>query len=260
MRHRHFDADGNLVSTIIPEHLHGRPTGYILYGCCCLICKGWKRSYKAELAERQAHNRRIIERIFCEQGLKVQQAEEPQLTVVEDAPQPQPDRVVVPIRREAPKITPFPLTPGVRGRITDVATVEAISRAYHRPEWVAVLEDDRERRVHGRMEIIVGTNANKPVLFFKEREEVGTGDAEILQETKKAVPRAKGGRGGSQGPSDYRGLIDRLKATGCTVEWTGGGHLKVAKNGRSVTLPATASDWRSLKNSIAQAKREGLLA
>lgn len=264
LRHRHVDADGHVVSTIIPSHLHGRPSGYILYGCLCPSCKGWARNYKAELAERRAFNQRIIDQIMCASGQEVQKTDHPQLSVVADTPvepAPEPERAVVPLPRQQPvKITPFPLTSGVRERISDVATVEAISRAYHRPEWVAVLEDDRERRVHGNMEIIVGTNANKPVLFFREREEVGTGDAELLKPAKKAVPKAKGGRGGSQGPSDYSGLIERLKAAGCTVERTGSGHIKVGRNGRSVTLPATASDWRALKNSIAQARREGLLA
>lgn len=57
---------------------------------------------------------------------------------------------------------------------------------------------------------------------------------------------------------DLKKLIQVLRAQGFDVAVTKRGHHTVSKDGRYVTtLPGTPSDWRSLKNAIAKAKRAG---
>lgn len=155
-----------------------------------------------------------------------------------------------------------PVITSVRERITSVAELEAISKAYFDPQWRAPATghdtgEARERRAHGTMEIIVGEN-DGPVLWFSERE-VGTGESEVLNPTIKGIKKAKGGRGGSTDPTTYKDLLDRLKAAGCTVSVTGSGHHKVEKDDRFVILPRSASDIRSIKNSVMEARNQGLL-
>lgn len=152
-----------------------------------------------------------------------------------------------------------PVTPGVRDHIKDFATLEAITKAYFEPQIVSpAVEPGRERRTYEDMEIIVAQNGTQPVIWFKARE-VATGPSELLAEKPKSTPKAKGGRGGSQAPTDIKALLKALEASGCKIEKTGSGHIKVTRDGKTITLPSTASDWRSLKNSVAQARKDGLL-
>lgn len=58
---------------------------------------------------------------------------------------------------------------------------------------------------------------------------------------------------------EIRPLIRRIVAAGAEVR-PGGKHPKVYKDGRFIcTLPATASDHRSLKNTEKQLERMGVL-
>lgn len=50
-------------------------------------------------------------------------------------------------------------------------------------------------------------------------------------------------------------LRDTLAEAGCAVENGGGGHIKVTRNGSTLTLPATPSDHRSVLNAYADARR-----
>lgn len=57
---------------------------------------------------------------------------------------------------------------------------------------------------------------------------------------------------------DLKKIAKPLEQQGFEVRITKRGHLVATKNGRIVaTFAGTASDWRSLKNSIADAKRAG---
>ncbi len=153
-----------------------------------------------------------------------------------------------------------PLTPGVAGHIKTFDIYEAITKAYYEPQIVSpAVEPGRERRTYEDMEIIVAQGGTYPVIWFKRREEVGTGPSQLLAEKPKATPKAKGGRGGSQGPADLKDLLKALETSGCKIEKTGSGHIRVTKDGKSIILPSTASDWRSLKNSLAQVRRDGML-
>jgi hypothetical protein len=289
MAQRVFDEDGFLVSRIAPEHTHGRAMGRIQFGCCCKPCREWSWHSQLRRRESKAHNLRIIEALrnkSCPQA--------PEL-----APEtPEPTKVVLPTEAQVdeekltralstirtpskktnghkvtkpttervltrPKVDPNrrpPVTPGVRDYIKDVATYEAIAKAYYEPQVVSpAVEPGRERRTYEDMEIIVAKGGTYPVIWFKRRAEVGAGPSQLLAEKPKATPKAKGGRGGSQGPTDLKALLKALEASGCKIERTGSGHIKVTRDGKTMTLPSTASDWRSLKNSLAQARKDGML-
>lgn len=57
---------------------------------------------------------------------------------------------------------------------------------------------------------------------------------------------------------DLRKIIGALKKQGFEVEVTSRQHVMVYMNGvLVVTFSGTASDWRSLKNGIAAARRHG---
>lgn len=59
---------------------------------------------------------------------------------------------------------------------------------------------------------------------------------------------------------DTRKILKALEAQGFTVRRTTQGHHQVSLDGRVVTVFAgTASDWRSTRNSLAQAKRAGFI-
>lgn len=57
---------------------------------------------------------------------------------------------------------------------------------------------------------------------------------------------------------DLKKIAKALEAQGFEVTLTRKQHLAVSKDGRIVAIFAgTASDWRSMRNSIADAKRAG---
>lgn len=151
-----------------------------------------------------------------------------------------------------------PVTATVRNEIRTVATLDLIGKAYFDPDWVAPLANGRERRAAGTMEVIVDPNGEKPVIAFHERE-VAEGKPELVVEKTGGIAKAKGGGGGSQGPKTWDQLKGALDAMGATFEKTGTGHIKVSKNGRTIILPSTSSDWRAIRNSLSDARKKGLL-
>jgi hypothetical protein len=54
-------------------------------------------------------------------------------------------------------------------------------------------------------------------------------------------------------------LIEQCVQKGCTYRVTGKGHIVVrCPNGKSVTVPGTPSDWRSLLNIKSHLKKAGV--
>lgn len=315
MLQREYNANGQLISKIIPSHLHGRPTGYILYGCHCDTCNDWARGYRKELFDSRVHNQMIINKIM--EATRSPQLPERKRRRLHSAPEPrigleslesleplepepvEPMSAVAYMQTAAPApvnfaervaeiqadldeklgeannalrdalkvapqreaLTPPPVIPAVRERITTVDALRSISNAYYSPEWTAPLEMGRERRVFGTMEVIVDPNGNSPVIAFRERE-VAEGRPELLVEkkpTKKVNNKTSKGEGNRVKITDAKSLLAALKAAGCTVKHTGSGHLKVGKDGRYVTIPATASDHRAIPNALSDARKQGLL-
>lgn len=292
--HRVEDEYGRVVNPAAPESVHGTSYGYVGWGCRCKPCADWSSRNGEAAAKRRIHNQLILMGLqsrfrlggTCNVG---ELAEKPDhISIIEYAPSPRQvvaveyddepqekvekafDRGVKRQTRKpvsevhlAPELPAAPpVITSVRERITSIAELEAISKAYFDPQWRAPATghdtgEARERRAHGSMEIIVGEN-DGPVLWFSERE-VGTGESEVLNPKIKGIKKAKGGRGGSTDPTTYKDLLDRLKAAGCTVSVTGSGHHKVEKDDRFVILPRSASDIRSIKNSVMEARNQGLL-
>lgn len=57
---------------------------------------------------------------------------------------------------------------------------------------------------------------------------------------------------------DLRKIAKALEAQGFDVEITKRGHMLVSKDGREVAVfSGSPSDWRSLKNSLSDARRAG---
>lgn len=57
---------------------------------------------------------------------------------------------------------------------------------------------------------------------------------------------------------DLRKIVKALEAQGFEVETTSKGHLVVTRDGVLIaTFSGTASDWRSIRNSLAPLKRAG---
>lgn len=58
---------------------------------------------------------------------------------------------------------------------------------------------------------------------------------------------------------DYRPLLKRAKALGCTIEPTRKHHLAITTpSGARVICPGTPSDHRCLKNTTAELRRAGV--
>lgn len=273
------DDQGRLVSLITPSH--GTSTGYVSYGCRCEPCSQWqRRRYEGDL-ERRTHNAEILRALQrCpaqrETPAPVAKPKPPPVEpepLVEPEPEPAPASVVVDEPAEPITFTVGekavdgrvpPVIGTIRERIKDQRTLTLITKAYFEPDWSAPADltrsngHSRERRTFQGMEIIVGEGEGHPVIWFRERE-VATGKPAIVEDSKLSLRKAKGGRGGSTAPTEQRDLLELLKASGCEVETTGSGHIRVSKNGKTVVLPSTASDWRSLRNTIAAARKQGLM-
>ncbi len=57
---------------------------------------------------------------------------------------------------------------------------------------------------------------------------------------------------------DLKKIAEALEEQGFETKITRRGHLAVYRDGRQVaTFSGTASDWRSMKNSVADARRAG---
>jgi len=57
---------------------------------------------------------------------------------------------------------------------------------------------------------------------------------------------------------DLRKIVKALQAQGFNVETTTKGHLAVYRDGALIaTFSGTASDWRSIRNTLAPLKRAG---
>lgn len=276
---RVYDAEGHLVHPTMPSRMHGTSTGYMSFGCKCPPCRSWWKAYRLESVERKRHNERILSLLQggnnggnIAEVAETKPVEKPKLKKLVQEPWPTisavetaekvRENLVLGSLTEHP---PPPLTPQIRARITSVALLEEIKMAYYEPEWCAPADRKisegkaRERRAHGNMEIIVGEDEHAPVIWFRRRE-VAEGKSEVLTAAPKALPKAHGGRGGNTTPNDTKAIVAALKAAGCEVTVAGSGHIKATRNGQTVTLPSTPSEWRSILNTWAQLKRSGIMA
>lgn len=73
------------------------------------------------------------------------------------------------------------------------------------------------------------------------------------------TPRFSGGSPVGSMPASITELLDRVRKAGCAVSITGSGHYKiwgsgVVGQGCSVTVPATGSDYRGLRNAVMQVR------
>lgn len=255
--------EGHLYSEIAPERTHGHSTGYMSYGCRCAVCREWNRNQRREYYLRFAYNAQIIKALCAARSAEpaTEQRRPPERRhprTPEPVPPPQRIDELLPAQVSPPP----PVTRAVREQITSIAMLELITKAYNEPDWVAPADrktsegKPRERRSYQGVEIIVGEHGD--VIAFHERD-VAEGPPEILQPVKRAMPKAKGTGGGSRGPSTQEALLAELRKAGCDVSQTGSGHIRVTKGEGSLVLPSSASDWRSLKNAVADARKLGLL-
>ena len=276
-RARVVGENGRWFSTLCPPEIHGRTSGYIYWLCRCDPCRKRNRQLREEGAERLVHNKAIIERLLkskpadpppaprvVTRGISLPRVEGAAPPVKEEKPRGERDSNVAPVEfteplAEGEKFGMPPVTDGVRSLITTVELAEKVKKAYYEPQWSVRQDDGRMRHTYEDVQIIIGDSPEAPVIYLNKRQEVGTGTPELLKPKKKAMPKAKGGGGGSSLPGSLKDLLKRLKDAGCEISRTGSGHIKVEKNGKHVVIPSTASDYRSLANSLADARKNGLL-
>lgn len=279
--------DGRLVSEIAPPHAHGRAVGYQTWSCRCEACSDWSTRRDRQHAEIWVFNQQIIDRLAAQRRAPSapcveKPTRQPQLEPAEvhrpvETPKPVVKPKIVPPKPVEPPRPPIavdeikigttewtfdptmvpPLIPAVRERVKTVGQIEAITRAYHQPDWSSPGgPEDREKRVYGNTQIVVATDGN--VIWWSERE-VAKGESELLTAAPKGLPKAKGGGVGTRVPTTAKELEKMLKQAGCEIEPTGSGHIRVSRDGKTIIMPSTASDWRSLANVIGQARRKGLM-
>lgn len=257
-------ANGAPFSSIAEEHTHST---YINYHCRCDDCRAANAAYqrkrvrakKEQEASRLEGPRASGERLLTQDGETGEQEQDQPSgeapVPVPAPPQTEPVTVVTttapPTRRQWP--VP-PITDAVADRITTKEFYDDVVKAYYEPEITMPQGDGRTRRVAGNAQVIVG--ADKTIIWVAETERTD-GPSELLQDRKRAMPKARGGRGGSRGPSDWSDLMRRLRRSGCSVERTSNHIRVVSQDGVTTFLPSTASDHRALANAVAQLRKDG---
>lgn len=266
------DVGGWLQHPDTPPHVHGRYVGYTWWGCRCPECRLFNSIRSRDTRLRMKWNRMVIHSLFqltpravplplpeMPEALKEELLFPPEPVLPEPVTDPIPVREPAPVREpekqpETLDGIPIPdIIPALHDQMT-IPLLRRISDAYFTPQWTTELASGVKKRVHGDIEVLVGTGPGMPVISFRERPQ-----KEPSEYKPQGIPKAKGGRGGRSAPTSIKDLLKALKARGCTVSTTGSGHYQVKKNGKTITIPSTVSDARSVKNAVAQLRRDGVM-
>lgn len=150
-----------------------------------------------------------------------------------------------------------PFTPGARAEITTVDQLRGVLEAYHRPQWSSPVQGDNTLERRAADGYLLKVNTETGVVVFVGSCDQSSAAPESLRQCARPKRRRKGGSGSGM-PTSYAEVVSRLKELGCEVDDTAR-HLKVTlPDGRRRTLPKTTSDWRAVRNTVAQFRADGL--
>lgn len=246
-------VNGRLVAPL-PEGYHGKRHTYNYYGCQCDLCaKANRDGQRQRSSPTPARHSTVATPAFVA-------PEVPEQARAETRQKRQPAKRAK-RKPEPPEVPDFgveipEVTREVRAEITTVDQLRDVLAAYHTPQWRVGLPNQpgwERRSAHGCSLIVNDAG----VVVFIGTADQSTAAPETLRE--QAAPKSsKRGGCGTTLPTSYAEVIERLKELGCTVD-ASARHLAVTlPDGQRRTLPKTASDWRSVKNTVAQFRADGL--
>ena len=221
---RTVGENGRPYADDCPADKHGAWGGFGYWCCECDTCLAARSAANREARRRRAHNLAVI--------ASLEQARE--TAPPEQSP-------------------PEPEGPGLDDEAQQ--RIAAITKAYHEPDIVWVGQDGNERRIGGGVRLVVKDGA---VIWVGDHESAD-GAPRILRD-RPPTRHPKRGRGpsGSRNPTSWRELRERLTELGCRIE-RGGAHDKVyLPNGKVSTLAISASDHRSLLNTVSELRSLGV--
>jgi len=135
-----------------------------------------------------------------------------------------------------------------------------------KPESVTPVwgHEDRQRVAGTRFQGYGYPSAEDPQTLImiavrpRERAECMAAERQVVgRDVRRSTRKSRGGSG-RRWPTTWDELADRVRATGCTVDY-GGKHMVVRRDREMVdSLPCTSSDWRALLNACQQLRRRGV--
>jgi hypothetical protein len=254
---------------------HGTWTGYNYWCCQCTVCRDLGRRAARLQRERRIHNQRVIERLS--QPMVSTPAVDPgpyvepgrplaSVTVLEPALPPERARKAVSAGRPQPlpdlefawpEDLPVPtVSPGARPFVRDPDHLVAIARAVVEPEVVTPHPLGGRRHSYGPVVVVVADDGT--VVRVSDREQAD-GPSQLLSSAPRALPKARGGRGGRRKIGSTGDLIEALRKLRVPIERTGSGHWKVhCPDGTFYVTGSTHSDWRGTLNAVAELRQRGV--
>lgn len=135
-------------------------------------------------------------------------------------------------------------------------TPEVIAEVYNDPSFTYTdpVHEHNERRVRGPWCLVIDPNGVILSVLPSAQAQVPYPEIDDIK-----VPVAKGGKGGSLYPTDFDEVRKLLVKRGYRVEDSKGGHKLVMKGEEVVySMPSTPSDYRGIKNALADMKKVGI--
>jgi hypothetical protein len=201
--------------------------------------------------------------------------------LVQPVPEPEPEPEREPVRIELPPALPEPkpepkpkpkaatpafdwpedlpvptMSPTARASVRDPDHLVAIARAVVEPEVVMPSPRGGTHQKWGDVAVVVADDGQ--VVYVGEAER-HNGRSQLLTAAPRAVPKARGGRGGRRTISSTGELIDTLRKLRVPMERTGGDHLKVhCPDGSFYVTATTGSDSRGVQNAVAELRKKGV--
>ncbi len=156
----------------------------------------------------------------------------------------------------------LPLIPAAARHVRGEQHFRALERAYNEPQFIAPDRsdpEDRERRCADGYVVVVSrsTGAALWIGTYEQSDE----PSHLLTEGQQARQEArstKKGPSGSQHPTSYAEVIERLRAHGCEVRSAHRHHKVILPNGVIRSIPKTTSDWRAIYNTVTMFRHLGV--
>jgi hypothetical protein len=259
-----------------PQATHGTWSGYTYWCCRCDECRVFGRLMTQRREDRRRHNRRILAHMLHGSPLESplqpretfevtpEQFDELTRQAEEAIRAGGADPITDDDLDEVPAFT-WPeglaipiISPGARTHVRNREHLVDIARAVQEPEVVLPVSD-REGWTRRKREPVMVVVARDGTIVNIADYTADTGPSELLDAAPKALPKAKGGRGGRRRFGSTDDLIAELRRLKIPMERTGGDHLKVrCPDGSFYITASTGSDWRGVLNAMAELRAKGV--